>query len=150
MTEEDLRHWGHRIGEELASPSVLALSGPLGAGKSVLARAIGAGMGVREVMPSPTYTLVQRYAGTARHLVHLDLYRIESPEDLWELGWAQLPGEDEVVVIEWPEKAGSHLPSDHWHVKLTVPEKLPDLRDIEVVRVGDPPELPPFPEAPRP
>jgi tRNA threonylcarbamoyladenosine biosynthesis protein TsaE len=146
LTEEELRRWGTRLGETLEPPAVLALSGALGAGKSVLARAIGAGAGVHEAMPSPTYTLVQRYAaGSARQLVHLDLYRIESPDELWELGWAQLPGDDDLVLIEWPERAGAHLPRDHWRIELATPPDRPDLRDVEVVRVGMPPELAPFP-----
>lgn len=146
LSEAELRQWGRRIGQTVEPPTVLALSGPLGAGKSVLARAIGAGAGVKEVMPSPTYTLVQRYsADGGRHLVHLDLYRIESPEELWELGWAQLPGESDIVVIEWPERAGELLPRDHWLIRLATPESQPDLREVEAVRVGAPPDLAPFP-----
>jgi tRNA threonylcarbamoyl adenosine modification protein YjeE len=97
-------------------------------------------------MPSPTYTLVQRYpAGEGRDLVHLDLYRIESPDELWELGWAQLPGESDVVLIEWPERAGELLPHDHWLIQLATPEGQPELRDVEAVRVGSPRDLAPFP-----
>jgi tRNA threonylcarbamoyladenosine biosynthesis protein TsaE len=146
LSEEELRRWGTHLGETLAPPAVLALSGPLGAGKSVLARAIGAGAGVSGTMPSPTYTLVQRYAaGSGREVVHLDLYRIESPDELWELGWAQLPGEVDLVLIEWPERAGEHLPRDHWRIELATPPSKPHLRDVEVVRIGTPPELAPFP-----
>ena len=146
LSEEDLRRWGHRIGEMLTPPAVLALSGPLGAGKSVLARAIGAGAGVSEAMPSPTYTLVQRYgASSGREVVHLDLYRIDAPDELWELGWAQLPGECDLVLVEWPERAGELLPHDHWRIELATPPGQPRLRDVEVVRVGTPHQLAPFP-----
>lgn len=146
LSEDELRRWGERIGETLAPPAVLALSGPLGAGKSVLARAIGAGAGVKGTMPSPTYTLVQRYdASAGRQLVHLDLYRIDSSDELWELGWVQLPGEDDLVLIEWPERAGDLLPQDHWRIELALPPGQPLLRDVEVIRVGTPHELAPFP-----
>lgn len=146
LSEAELRQWGRRIGQTIEPPAVLALSGPLGAGKSVLARAIGAGAGVRDVMPSPTYTLVQRYsADGGRQLVHLDLYRIESPDELWELGWAQLPGETDIVVIEWPERAGDLLPRDRWLIQLATPEGEPDLRAVEATRLGAPHDLPPFP-----
>ena len=149
LSESELRLWGRRIGEALAPPAVLALSGPLGAGKSVLARAIGEGAGVIETMPSPTYTLVQRYEGTrGRQVVHLDLYRIERPDDLWELGWAQLPDTADLVLIEWPERAGPLLPSDHWLIRLSTPRDQPDLREVEVTRVGAPPALAPFPLSP--
>jgi tRNA threonylcarbamoyladenosine biosynthesis protein TsaE len=151
LSEPELRQWGRRVGETLEPPAVLALSGPLGAGKSVLARAIGAGAGVREVMPSPTYTLLQRYpAGSDRHFVHLDLYRLDRPEELWELGWAQLPGERDIVVIEWPERAGPLLPPDHWLIRLSTPRDQPDLREVEVVRVGAPAPLAAFPTSPSP
>jgi tRNA threonylcarbamoyladenosine biosynthesis protein TsaE len=146
MSEEELRRWGRRIGEKIHAPAVLALSGPLGAGKSVLARAIGAGLGVLDLMPSPTYTLVQRYpTASGTQLVHLDLFRVESTAELWELGWAHLPAEDEVVVIEWPERAGHLLPPDRWLIRLDTPPDQPDLRDADVVRVGAPPDLPPYP-----
>ncbi|MBM4184009.1 MAG: tRNA (adenosine(37)-N6)-threonylcarbamoyltransferase complex ATPase subunit type 1 TsaE [Gemmatimonadetes bacterium] len=149
LSEPELRRWGRLIGESLEAPAVLALSGPLGAGKSVLARAIGEGAGVREVMPSPTYTLVQRYpARGSRQLVHLDLYRLDKTDELWELGWAQLPDESDIVVIEWPERAGSLLPPDHWSIRLSTPPGQPNVRNVEVVRVGAPPPLAPFPLSP--
>ena len=64
LDEADLGRWGRRIGESLATPAVIGLTGPLGAGKSVLARAIGAGAGVDETMPSPSHNLIFRYQRT--------------------------------------------------------------------------------------
>jgi tRNA threonylcarbamoyladenosine biosynthesis protein TsaE len=146
LDEAALVRWGQRIGRTLETPAFVGLSGPLGSGKSVLARAIGAGAGVREPMPSPTFTLLQRYpASRGRRLVHLDLYRIESPDELWEIGWGQLPDDDEIVVVEWPERAGTHLPPDRWLVELAVPVGEPHVRDVEVTRVGSPPALAAFP-----
>jgi tRNA threonylcarbamoyl adenosine modification protein YjeE len=146
LSQPELERWGRHIGESITPPAVLALSGPLGAGKSVLARSIGAGAGVRGMMPSPSFTLLQRYDATSeRQVVHLDLYRIESPSELWELGWAQLPGEREIVLIEWPERAGQLLPPDRWLIELATTPSRTDLRDVEAVRVGTPPELAPFP-----
>jgi tRNA threonylcarbamoyladenosine biosynthesis protein TsaE len=146
LDEEELKRWGVRIGQTVDAPVVIALSGPLGAGKSVLARAIGSGCGVDEAMPSPSYNLLLRYpAGSGRDVVHLDLYRLESPDELWELGWSQLGDDPEVVLIEWPERAGSLMPPDHWVIELSVPAGEPDLRDVGVRRVGSPPELASFP-----
>lgn len=146
LDQAELERWGTRIGETLSPPAFIALSGSLGAGKSVLARAIGRGSGVEGAMPSPTFTLLQAYrASQGRRLVHMDLYRIEAPDELWELGWGQLPAEDEVVLVEWPEKAGPLLPEDHWRIELATPPGEPLLRDVEVVRVGSPPELAAFP-----
>lgn len=146
LDESELSRWGRRIGETLAAPAFIALRGPLGAGKSVLARAIGRGAGVEGPMPSPSYNLLLRYPTRARvHVVHLDLFRLDSPDELWELGWAQLPAEDELVLVEWPERADDLLPPDHWVIELGMPEGRPDLREVRVHRVGSPPELPSFP-----
>jgi tRNA threonylcarbamoyladenosine biosynthesis protein TsaE len=148
FTESELRQWGRRLGEALEAPVVIALAGPLGAGKSVLARAIGEGAGVSEPMPSPTFTLVQRYpASDDLEVVHLDLYRLDAPEELWELGWMQLPGDHDIVLIEWPERAGHLLPADHWLVSLSVPPGQPHLRAVEVTEIGDPRAHAPFPLA---
>lgn len=146
LSEAELRRWGRSVGERVATPVVIALSGPLGAGKSVLARSIGEGAGVGEPMPSPTYNLAFRYgAGSGKEVVHLDLHRLASPDEVWELGWEQLGAEGEIVLVEWPERAEGLLPADHWLVTLTVPRGAHTLRDVGVTRVGDPPELPPFP-----
>jgi tRNA threonylcarbamoyladenosine biosynthesis protein TsaE len=148
FTESELRQWGRRLGEALEVPVVIALAGPLGAGKSVLARAIGEGAGVHEAMPSPTFTLLQRYAASgAREVVHLDLYRLNAPEELWELGWMQIPGDHDIVLVEWPERAGHLLPSDHWLVSLSIPQGEPHLRTVDVTKVGEPGPLAPFPLA---
>ena len=146
LNEAELRRWGLRIGASIETPVLIGLTGPLGAGKSVLARAIGTGAGVQQAMPSPSYNLAFRYATpSGREVVHLDLYRISSPDEVWELGWEQLGTENELVVVEWPERAADRLPPDHWLIALAVPEDRFDLRDVSVGRVGSPPELPPFP-----
>lgn len=146
LDQAELVRWGVRIGETIEAPTFLGLSGPLGAGKSVLARAIGSGAGVEGPMPSPTFTLLQAYpASRGRRLLHLDLYRIRAPDELWELGWSQLPGDDEVVLVEWPERAGPLLPQDHWLIELKPAPGQPLLRDVAVTRVGSPGALATFP-----
>jgi tRNA threonylcarbamoyladenosine biosynthesis protein TsaE len=146
LDEAELKRWGRRIGQTVERPVIIALRGSLGAGKSVLARAIGSGAGVSEAMPSPTYNLLLRYPlASGGALVHLDLYRLESPDELWELGWAQLGEEGEIVLVEWPERAEDLMPPDHWVIRLTVPEGEPTLRDVEVHRSGAPAELAAFP-----
>lgn len=146
LDETELSRWGERIGRTLSAPAVIALQGPLGAGKSVLARAIGRGLGVDAPMPSPSYNLLLRYeTPSGVDVVHVDLYRIESVDELWELGWAELGDGSEVALIEWPERAGDLLPPDHWLVRLTPVQGQPELRDVGVHRVGSPPELAAFP-----
>jgi len=146
VTEAELSRWGERLGATLATPCFLALRGPLGAGKSVLARAVGRGAGLVEPMPSPTFNLCFRY-DTPRgvELIHMDLYRLSDPDELWELGWEDLGAPDQLVLVEWPERAGPLLPADRWDVSLHVPEPGSTVRRVEVERVGAPPPLPGFP-----
>jgi len=139
LDEAGLKEWGHCIGSTSKAPIVLGLVGSLGAGKSVLARAIGEGAGVQVPMPSPSFNLLFRYeTDGGREVVHLDLYRIESPDDLWELGWNELGVENEIIIVEWPEQARDLMPPDHWLIHLTVVAENIALRDVRVQKVGSP------------
>ena len=92
---------------------VLALDGPLGAGKTVFARGfIRALTSPDEDVPSPTFTLVQVYEGAACPIHHFDLYRIESPDELYELGIEEALG-DGITLIEWPVRARA-FESERW------------------------------------
>jgi tRNA threonylcarbamoyladenosine biosynthesis protein TsaE len=144
LTEEALMDWGRRIGAEARTPLVVALRGDLGAGKSTLARAVAHGAGVAGDVPSPTFNLVFRY-DTPRgiQLQHLDLYRLEDPDEVWELGWSELGAPDELVLIEWPERAEALLPATRWEVRIA-DEGDPDTRRVTADPVGDPPPLPAF------
>jgi tRNA threonylcarbamoyladenosine biosynthesis protein TsaE len=145
LSEAELTDWGLRIGEQAEPPLFLALRGHLGAGKSVLARAIAHGAGVRGTVPSPTFNLFFRYsASRGREVVHLDLYRLDRPEEVVELGWESLGGPHEVVLVEWPERAEHLLPANRWDVKLMRVDGADHLRDVFVERVGNPSALPAF------
>ena len=90
-------------------------------------------------MPSPSFNLLFRYeTDGGREVVHLDLYRIESPDDLWELGWNELGVENEIIIVEWPEQARDLMPPDHWLIHLTVVAENIGLRDVRVQKVGSP------------
>jgi tRNA threonylcarbamoyladenosine biosynthesis protein TsaE len=142
LTEEALERWGRRIGAEARTPLVIALRGDLGAGKSTLARAVAHGAGVEGDVPSPTFNLVFRY-DTPRgvQVQHLDLYRLEDPDEVWELGWQELGAPDELVLIEWPQRAEALLPAPRWEVEIE-DEGDPDRRRVSARPVGDPPPLP--------
>ena len=146
LSEEELVRWGNRIGEEMAGPLFLGLKGPLGAGKSTLARAVARGAGVEGPIPSPTFNLLFRYDSPRGYpVVHVDLYRIEGPDELWELGWAELGAASEIVLVEWPERAADLLPEDRWEIDLILPRPGATVREVVVSRVGGPPHLPGFP-----
>lgn len=148
LSESELIRWGELVGQSVEPPLFLALRGRLGAGKSVLARAVARGAGVKGAVPSPTFNLLYRYS--AEHgieVVHIDLYRVSDPDELWELGWEEIGGPEEIVLVEWPERAGEHLPEDRWEVELVVPDFGTDVRQVSVRKVGSPPHLPGFPMA---
>lgn len=126
---------------------MLALSGELGAGKSVLARAVARGAGVDSHMPSPTFNLVFRYETAAGPVLHLDLYRLDRADEVWELGWRELGDDDDLVLIEWPERAQALLPGDRWDVRLESVPGEPQLRTVTARAAGAPPPLPSLEEA---
>lgn len=143
VTEAQLVAWGERLGASAATPLFVALRGDLGAGKSVLARAIARGAGVNAVMPSPTFNLVFRYTGSGgREIVHMDLFRIEKPADVWALGWSDLGGENELALVEWAERAEPLLPPDRWEIALdTVSSELRRVTAMPLGTAPDPPAL---------
>ena len=143
LSEAELERWGERIGSSVRTPVFLMLSGSVGAGKSVLARAVARGAGVGGAVPSPTFNLVFRYPGTAgRTIVHMDLYRVRDESELVELGWDELGDKGEIVIVEWPERAGSFLPQDRWEISLCAPAPGATVRAVDVFRRGRPPGLP--------
>ncbi len=120
-SQGDTEALGARIAALLAPGDTIALEGDLGAGKTTLARAILAARGFHEPVPSPTFTLVQRYELAAFAVSHFDLYRIAREAELDELGLDEALM-DGAVLIEWPENAGSRLPADALHVQLAIVE----------------------------
>lgn len=142
VTEAGLQEWGRAIGASVERPTCLALVGPLGAGKSTLARAIGRGAGYDGPMPSPTFNLVFRYDTPHGPLVHVDLYRLRSAEEVLGLGWEELFDDDALVLIEWPERAMEYLPTSYWRVELSIDGGRAEERRVVVEPIGSPGELP--------
>jgi tRNA threonylcarbamoyl adenosine modification protein YjeE len=107
---------GAGIAGGLKAGDAVALWGDLGAGKTTLARAILRALGVKEDVPSPTFTLVQSY-DTSPRIAHYDLYRLKQAREMEELGFddALIEG---AVLVEWPDRAPEVLPLDALHVRL--------------------------------
>jgi tRNA threonylcarbamoyladenosine biosynthesis protein TsaE len=123
MTEEELRDWGRRFGRSARAPLVVTLSGELGAGKTTLVQAICEGYGVTEEVTSPTFALINEYASPRSPVHHVDLYRLDRPDQLDSIGWDELFGGRALVLIEWPERAGDRLPAGRVSLLL---QHLPD------------------------
>ena len=113
LTRDELVAWGSSFGAAARPPLVVAISGELGTGKTTLVQAICAGAGVHEPVTSPTFAIVHRYrGGQATPVVyHLDLYRLDGPHQLANLGWDEIVNAHALVLIEWPERAGATLPA---------------------------------------
>ena len=111
---------GAAIAGGLQPGDAVALWGDLGAGKTTLARAILQALGVREDVPSPTFTLVQSYA-TLPPVSHYDLYRLKTAREMQELGFEDALA-DGAVLVEWPERAPEALPPEALHVRLGIRE----------------------------
>lgn len=116
--EEELINWGQRLGSLLQEQDVLVLTGDLGAGKTTFTKGLAQGLGIKQMIKSPTYTIVREYEGRLP-LYHLDVYRIGEDPDSIDLD-DFLFGEG-VTVIEWGELLGDSLPDDC--LKLTLVKK---------------------------
>lgn len=111
------RRLGRKLGAALEAGDFIALTGDLGAGKTVLVKAIAEGAEVPEPATSPTFALVNVYQGRLT-LQHLDLYRLTGPAELFALGFDDLLAEPAATVCEWAEKAGEALPKDRLEIAL--------------------------------
>ncbi|NUM25848.1 MAG: tRNA (adenosine(37)-N6)-threonylcarbamoyltransferase complex ATPase subunit type 1 TsaE [Candidatus Buchananbacteria bacterium] len=135
-------HQTHTLGIKLAKTlqggDVLALTGNLGAGKTVLTKGIAKGLGITSIVNSPTFILMRVYPiknKTIKQLVHIDCYRLQSEEQLREIGATEYFNRpDTVTVIEWAEKIKQHLPKQI--IKITVELLHEDQRKITITTHG--------------
>jgi tRNA threonylcarbamoyladenosine biosynthesis protein TsaE len=109
---------GVRLAGQALPGDVILLEGPIGAGKSCLARAfIRARMGRNEEVPSPTFTLVQVYEADGVEIWHADLYRLTHPDEVWELGLDDAFS-SAICLVEWPDRLGKHVPPSALRIRL--------------------------------
>ena len=115
---EETRELGVRMAEKLRAGDVILLEGPLGAGKSELARGIAQGLGVRETVTSPSFTILNVYTSGRIPLYHFDWYRLESEEELYELGMEEYLGGDGIALVEWPGKCPDAIPEEFLMIEI--------------------------------
>lgn len=115
LTAEETEELGARVARTRpagdAALAVLYLRGELGSGKTTFARGFARAAGVRGLVRSPTYTLLELYPAGSVTLVHLDLYRVQSPEELGSLGLREWATPHHVWLVEWPEHGAGRLPA---------------------------------------
>ena len=103
---------GEKIGKLLKGGDIIAYSGGLGAGKTTITRGISVGMGLGDEVTSPTFALVNEYRGDRLSLIHFDMYRINSADDLETTGFFDYMDEDSVLAVEWSENIDDELPEN--------------------------------------
>jgi tRNA threonylcarbamoyladenosine biosynthesis protein TsaE len=132
-TDETLELAG-TVGELLRAGDVVSLVGDLGAGKTVFARGVARALGVTEPVVSPSFTIVREYEGRMP-LVHVDVYRIDTVQELYDLGFEELVRDDGVTLVEWGDMIDGLLPGDRLDVRLT-PGATDDERVVEIEGQG--------------
>ena len=106
---EETEKLGEALGRCLAPGTVLAYRGELGAGKTAFTRGLARGLGYREPVTSPTYTIVNEYLGGRLPLFHFDMYRLRCADDLWDIGWEDYLDRGGVCCVEWSENVADAL-----------------------------------------
>ena len=117
-TEQQTKDLAKRFAKIAKKGDVFALYGTLGMGKSVFARAFIQYLSGAEEVPSPTFTLVQSYPLPDYDIFHFDLYRLKSPDEVFELGFEEAVYGG-ISLIEWPEKSGGWLPKDVFKIEIS-------------------------------
>ena len=100
---------GAALGKILLPGTVLAYRGDLGAGKTAFTRGLARGLGCKETVTSPTYTIVNEYLGGRLPLFHFDMYRLASSDDLWDIGWDDYLDRGGVCAVEWSENVADAM-----------------------------------------
>jgi tRNA threonylcarbamoyladenosine biosynthesis protein TsaE len=134
ITEPELRALAARIAEGLTPGSIIALTGDLGAGKTVFAKAVATALGVTETVTSPTFTIVKEYESGRLPFYHFDVYRIEEPNETEMAGFAEYFFGGGVSVIEWANNIAGFIPGSAIHVDIAYADA-PDERTVTVSEV---------------
>ena len=132
LTQEELDAEGEALGRRLGRGELVTFEGELGAGKTTFIKAVARGLGVTAPATSPTYALVHRYHGARGPVFHLDCFRLRSPDEAADLDWEGIMSEGDAILIEWPERAGSWVPTPTRRFRLFhVPD--PERRGLELL-----------------
>ncbi|MCR4596089.1 MAG: tRNA (adenosine(37)-N6)-threonylcarbamoyltransferase complex ATPase subunit type 1 TsaE [Lachnospiraceae bacterium] len=133
---DDTYELGRSIGESITPGSIIALDGDLGAGKTLLTQGLAAGLGITEPVNSPTFTIMQIYESGRLPLYHFDVYRIDDPYEMEEVGFDDFIYGDGVSVIEWPDRIAElmeQIPDPYTEIRITRDDERGfDYRRIEI------------------
>ncbi|MCD8153349.1 MAG: tRNA (adenosine(37)-N6)-threonylcarbamoyltransferase complex ATPase subunit type 1 TsaE [Clostridiales bacterium] len=136
-TPEETRRAGEEIGKHAGAGEIFTLDGDLGAGKTVFTQGVAAGLGIREPVNSPTFTILQEYGGGRLPLYHFDVYRIEDIEEMEEIGYDDYFFGEGICLIEWAGRIWDILPEKRTEIRIDRDvEKGFDYRCITITETG--------------
>jgi tRNA threonylcarbamoyladenosine biosynthesis protein TsaE len=110
--EKETRAFGLALAKELKPGAIVGLVGDLGTGKTTLTRYIAEGLGILEPIQSPTFTIIREHRSGRLPLFHFDVYRLEGPDDLFELGYEDYFFGQGVTIVEWADKVADLMPEE--------------------------------------
>ena len=109
FSPSETENLGAALAQQLTAGTVLAYRGDLGAGKTAFTRGLARGLGCKEIVTSPTYTIVNEYLGGRLPLFHFDMYRLHSADDLFDIGWDDYLERQGICAVEWSENVEEAL-----------------------------------------
>ncbi|MDZ4723656.1 MAG: tRNA (adenosine(37)-N6)-threonylcarbamoyltransferase complex ATPase subunit type 1 TsaE [candidate division Zixibacteria bacterium] len=133
-SESETKSLAQKLAATFPEGEVLVLRGALGSGKTTFVKGLAIARGIEEAtVSSPTYTVVNEYP-SERPIFHFDLYRINDPTELYEIGWDDYIGRTGLTVVEWGEKAQDKLPSQYYLIDFSIVGETE--RKIVITRIG--------------
>lgn len=117
-SEAETEALGVRLAETLEPGTVIAFTGDLGAGKTAFTRGLARGLGIKDRVTSPTFTIVNEYEGGRLPLFHFDMYRLGSSDELFDIGWEDYLARGGVCAVEWSENVSDALEEDAVSVRI--------------------------------
>ena len=126
---EETEKLGAALARTLEPGTIIAYRGDLGAGKTAFTRGLARGLGCREMVTSPTYTIVNEYLGGRLPLFHFDMYRLHSSDDLWDIGWEDYLERGGVCAVEWSENVADAMENP---ITITIEKLGEDTRRITI------------------
>ena len=117
-SKEETVALGRRLGAKLKNHDIIFYTGGLGMGKTAFTRGLAAGLGYKGRVTSPTFTIVNEYEGGRLSLFHFDMYRLNSADDLFDIGWEDYLARGGVCAVEWSENVADALPENTVRVRI--------------------------------
>ncbi len=133
FSEKETYDFAYNLAKNLKKGDIITLDGDLGVGKTIFSKAVAKGLGVEGVVNSPTFSIINEYDGDVK-LYHLDVYRINSEDELYDIGFYDMLDEDAILLIEWACKIIDYIPE---HISVNIEKDLTkgiDYRRISIER----------------